>query len=104
MIGDEHWMNTRWRGAMAWQYMAVCITDFMLFPALWNATQLYLHQTLTQWNPITLASGGFYHLAMGAILGVAAWSRGKEKITAMSTGFNSQVAAYKETESQTPVK
>jgi hypothetical protein len=34
-----------------------------------------------QWNPITLKEGGFYHLAMAAIIGVAAWTRGQEKIT-----------------------
>ena len=46
---------------------------------------------IVAWNPLTLQGAGLYHLAMGAILGVAAWSRGQEKITAMrqnpSIGF-----------------
>lgn len=43
----------------------------------------YLRQP---WDPITLKEGGFYHLAMAAIIGVAAWTRGKEKITRLLEG------------------
>ena len=34
----------------------------------------YIH-----WEPLTLVSGGMFHMSMGAILGVAAWTRGVEK-------------------------
>lgn len=34
------------------------------------------------WSPLTLQGAGLFHLAMGAILGVTAWSRGQEKMTA----------------------
>ncbi|MFN9957295.1 MAG: hypothetical protein ACK55I_29675, partial [bacterium] len=27
-------MNRKWRPAMGWTYMAVCICDFILFPIL----------------------------------------------------------------------
>jgi hypothetical protein len=33
-----------------------------------------------KWDPITLSSGGFYHIAMGVIIGVAAYSRGQENL------------------------
>lgn len=33
------------------------------------------------WSPLTLQGAGLFHLAMGGILGVTAWSRGQEKMT-----------------------
>ena len=32
------------------------------------------------WTSLTLSNGGLIHLAFGAILGVAAFTRGQEKI------------------------
>ena len=37
-----------------------------------------------EWNPLTLMGGAFFHIAFGAILGVAAFSRGKEKVAAIN--------------------
>lgn len=71
----ESWLKQYWRPAVAWQYFAVCIFDFIIFPAL------FMYFTQQQWDPITLKEGGFYHLSMAAIIGVAAWTRGQEKIT-----------------------
>ena len=80
----EDWMNTKWRPAMGWMYMAVCIFDFILFPILWAVVQFWETQVANdafrQWNPLTLQGAGLFHMAMGAILGIAAWSRGQEKI------------------------
>lgn len=64
---------------MAYQYLAVCIFDFILAPLLQMALGKYTG-TYVQWDPITLKESGFYHLSMGAIVGVAAWTRGMEKI------------------------
>lgn len=77
---QEHWLNSRWRPMMGWTYMITCICDFIIFPVLWSALQAYLKQPLTQWQPITLSGAGLYHLAMGAILGITAYGRTKEKI------------------------
>jgi hypothetical protein len=38
---------------------------------------------VVQWQPLTLLSGGVFHAAMGAVLGISAFSRGKEKIEQM---------------------
>lgn len=79
---DEHWVNKQWRPAMGWMYMAVCIFDFVLFPVLWSVLQAYQHGSVTlQWQPLTLQGAGLFHLAMGAVLGVAAYGRTKEKLT-----------------------
>lgn len=77
----EDWMNRKWRPAMAWLYLVVCITDFIIFPILWSVLQAYFDGKVTEpWSPLTLQGAGFFHLAMGAVLGIAAWSRGREKI------------------------
>ena len=82
----EHWMQTKWRPLMAIQYMITCLCDFVIFPILWSLLQAKDHGTVTlPWVPITLASGGFYHLAMGAIVGISAWGRTQEKVSTDST-------------------
>jgi len=85
---EEDWMSKRWRPAMGWLYMCTCTMDFIIFPVMWAIIQTATHQTVTQWNPITLQGAGLYHLAMGAICGVAAWSRGQEKMAGMNSGMN----------------
>ena len=77
---DEDWMQKKWRPAMGWMYMVVCFFDMVIFPVAWSILQTLQHQPITQWNPLTLQGAGLFHLAMGAVLGIAAWSRGQEKI------------------------
>jgi len=81
MDKQESWMNSKWRPAMGWTYMAICILDFAVFPIGWSVLQAVADGTVTsQWDPLTLKGAGLFHMAMGAILGIAAWSRGQEKI------------------------
>jgi hypothetical protein len=82
----EHWMQSTWRPLMAIQYMITCLCDFVIFPILWSLLQAYQHGAVTdQWDPITLSNGGMYHMAMGAIIGISAWGRTKEKVDGVST-------------------
>jgi hypothetical protein len=78
---NEDWINKKWRPAMGWMYMATCTTDFVIFPVLWSILQALSHgQVTSQWQPLTLQGAGLYHLAMGAVLGIAAYGRTKEKL------------------------
>jgi hypothetical protein len=78
---NEDWINTKWRPTMGWMYMAVCICDFVLFPILWSLVQVIGDGKVeTQWSPITLQGAGLFHMAMGAILGIAVYGRTQEKI------------------------
>lgn len=80
------WLKEKWRPMMGWMYMTTCITDFIIFPILWSILQaLQGGQVTSQWNPLTLQGAGLFHLAMGAVLGVAAWSRGQEKLAGASS-------------------
>ena len=80
-LNQETWLTSKWRPAMAWMYMAICICDFMLFPIAWAVFQAYVNvKPITAWNPLTLQGAGLFHMAMGAVLGITAWSRGKEKM------------------------
>ena len=77
----DHWMQTKWRPAMGWMYMIICICDFAVFPILWSLLQaLNQGQVTSQWQPLTLQGAGLFHLAMGAVLGIAAFGRTQEKI------------------------
>lgn len=77
----EDWMNRKWRPATAWSYLVINIFDFIIFPIAFTTVQVYQGiPVTTAWEPITLYGAGLFHLAMGAILGVTAWSRGQEKI------------------------
>jgi hypothetical protein len=86
--GKEDWMKTKWRPAMGWMYMVVCIFDFIVFPIGFTVVQFWeteaANDAFRQWNPLTLQGAGLFHMAMGAVLGIAAWSRGQEKIQGVS--------------------
>jgi len=83
----EDWMNSKWRPMMGWMYMAVCTCDFMLFPILWSVLQSISHGSVnTQWQPITLQGAGLFHIAMGAVLGIAAYGRTQEKLGGANNG------------------
>jgi hypothetical protein len=78
---NEDWMNSKWRPAMGWMYMLVCTADFVFFPILWSLVQVLGDGKVeTQWSPITLQGAGLFHMAMGAILGIAAYGRTQEKL------------------------
>lgn len=94
----EDWMNSKWRPAMGWMYMTVCIFDFILFPVLWAVIQFWetdvANDAFRQWEPITLQGAGLFHMAMGAVLGIAAWSRGQEKIAGVAHTSYSQTTMH----------
>lgn len=82
---NESWVKTYWRPAMGWLYMAICAFDFIFFPMIDMLLPAILehwgiHQSYQPWTSLTLQNGGMIHIAFGAILGVAAWSRGQERI------------------------
>jgi hypothetical protein len=86
----EDWMQKKWRPMMALMYMTVCAFDFVVFPILWAIVQFWeveaVNDAFRQWKPLTLEGAGLFHMAMGAVLGVTAWSRGQEKLA----GINNQ--------------
>jgi len=83
----EDWMNSKWRPMMGWSYMLTCICDFVVFPVLWSVLQALTHGNVSsQWQPITLQGAGLFHLAMGAVLGIAAYGRTQEKLGGANNG------------------
>jgi hypothetical protein len=78
---NTDWINKKWRPVMGWVYMMTCTCDFVVFPILWSVLQALSHgQVTSQWQPLTLQGAGLYHVAMGAVLGIAAYGRTKEKV------------------------
>ena len=82
----EDWMNSKWRPMMGWMYMLVCMFDMIVFPVLWSLLQTLTHTPITQWNPLTLQGAGLFHIAMGAVLGIAAFGRTQEKLGGANNG------------------
>lgn len=79
------WINKKMRPMMGWIYMLTCTCDFVLFPVLWSMLQALSHgQVTSQWQPLTLQGAGLYHIAMGAVLGIAAYGRTKEKVAGVA--------------------
>jgi hypothetical protein len=76
--------------------------DMVIFPILWSLLQTFTHSPITQWNPLTLQGAGLFHIAMGAVLGIAAFGRTQEKlggannggIQTPGTGFASSAPAF----------
>ncbi len=92
---DPNWMQNLWRPMMGWMYMLICVLDMAVFPVLWSLLQASMKMPITQWNPLTLQGAGLFHIAMGAVLGIAAFGRTQEKLagtaanpTATTTNVN----------------
>ena len=83
----EDWMNSKWRPMMGWMYMVVCSFDFVIAPVLWSLLQSFSQGSVqTQWQPLTLQGAGLFHIAMGAVLGIAAYGRTQEKLGGANNG------------------
>jgi hypothetical protein len=84
----EDWMQKKWRPMMAIMYMTVCVFDFILFPIMFTIVQFWeveaVNDAFRQWQPLTLIGAGLFHMAMGAVLGITAWSRGQEKMAGVA--------------------
>lgn len=126
MTTSKRWFDwiANWRHVAAYVYMFICLFDFVIMPLITVALNTRLtdaalvalvrtmHPTAQvealkilhasySWDPITLKEAGMFHISFGAILGVAAFTRGKEKIEraridsaadAQGSGGNVQVA------------
>lgn len=93
----EDWMQKKWRPMMAIMYMVVCVFDFIIFPIMFTIVQFWeveaANDAFRQWQPLTLIGAGLFHMAMGAVLGITAWSRGQEKIAGAATNTPAAPAA-----------
>lgn len=94
----ETWLNRTWRPAAAVVYLIICLFDFVIAPAFMGfksaniaqmaaslkgldpAVAIAIVQNRTPWIPLTMQGSGLFHVAFGAILGVAAWTRGNAQI------------------------
>ena len=79
----ESWIHNTWRPAMAWMYLVVCVTDFIIFPVLWSIFNAKINSAIPPWEPLTLKGAGLFHLAMGAVLGISSWGRSQERVNSM---------------------
>jgi hypothetical protein len=119
----ERWFVKYWRPAAAWTYLAICVFDFVVMPVYTARTNLTLEQVVAvtrelpegdrlqamtalirknSWTPITVAESGLFHLAFGAILGVAAWTRGRVQEVSVRSGVPPVEETYADRPSPRP--
>jgi hypothetical protein len=95
----DTWLQKYWRPMMAVAYMVIILFDFIVAPILWSLLQAIAAGTVTiQWSPLTLLSGGIFHAAMGAVLGISAFTRGQEKVERLRTLYQEGQNTAEETE------
>lgn len=96
---QDTWFQKYWRPMMAVAYMVIILFDFIVAPILWSILQAIAAGTVTlQWAPLTLLSGGIFHAAMGAVLGISAFTRGQEKVERLRTSYQEGQSTSEETE------
>jgi hypothetical protein len=83
----EDFATAKWRPFMGWTYMAICFFDFVIGPVMNVAFSIITKTPLIAWKSLTLDNGGLFHLAMGAVLGVAAYGRTQEKVAKIDNGI-----------------
>jgi hypothetical protein len=76
----EAWFNTYWRPAAAWTYLGICVFDFVAAPIFFGWFEWFSKTDMAAWTPLTLQGGGLFHLSFGAIIGIYAWNRTREKM------------------------
>lgn len=105
--GLESGIKRYWRPVAAYVYLAICLFDFVAAPVFIEMrnsrvnTEAFMEIRQLEdkdlqlkvlekidlgrdtWQPLTLLGGGLFHLSFGGILGIAAWTRGKEKVEAL---------------------
>lgn len=92
-----------WRNVAAFVYLFICVFDIVLMPIFYEmnrpplergeivamvqhlepSNQVSAMQIISseqKWEPLTVKDGSMFHIAFGAILGVAAWSRQSSRL------------------------
>ena len=93
---DQHWLRKYWRAAAGWTYLFICVFDFVLAPVFFAVLPVWTHVQYKEWTSLTLSNGGLMHISFGAILGVAAWTRGQNDL------IRTQMVSKKITEDTPP--
>ena len=88
MESYQTWFMNKWRPAIAWSYLFVCLFDFVCLPIIYSSVSENIDK-LIDWTPYTLKGGGLYHMAMLAIVSVTAYGRTQEKISMMKQSLES---------------
>jgi hypothetical protein len=95
----EDWIRSHWRPMMAVVYMTIVIFDFIVAPVLWSTIQVLGSGSVSvQWSPLTILSAGIFHVSMGAVLGISALTRGREKVERLRSfgEYDDRIRSFRE--------
>jgi hypothetical protein len=102
----DNWIQRHWRPIAAVVYLATVVFDYVIRPLIntyqgrdINTAQILLEiqkidpsvqikalEVAQQAGQLAPILPEYYHLSMGAIIGAAAWTRGKEKMERIRVG------------------
>lgn len=99
---DDPPINRLWRPLFAYQYVIVCLFDFMMFPLMTMIWSYYNGVQWGGWEPLTLKGSGLYHLAAGGVIGVSSYARGLD--TALRNKLVAQLNMNSEEQLQNDTK
>ena len=92
----EDWLTSHWRPIIAYSYVAIILFDFIFGPIMFTAFATATGNPLIMWESLTLGQGGMFHLAIGAVLGAASWTRGQEKLERARRGYRHEKDRFDE--------
>jgi len=81
VCNNDHWFQNTWKPAMAWAYLVICVFDFIIAPVFFALLSAKTGMPHEPWVSLTLGQGGMFHIAMGAVIGVTAWGKSKERLS-----------------------
>lgn len=82
-----------WRPMIAYAFIVIILFDFVIAPLI-VLGMIKAGFTLALWHSLTLDSNGFFYLSIGAILGAATWTRGREKEERLRQGYVDDGTSY----------
>lgn len=106
------WLRDNWRSLAFVVYFVICVFDFIIMPGIYELTNKHIDaQAIAAlalqfkdptvqieiiksfsikraWVPLTMDGAATFHLAFGALLTSAAYTRGKEKIEQIKKSVN----------------
>lgn len=108
----ENWFVKYWRPSAAWVYLVICVFDFVVMPVYVARTNLKIEEVVkvsaafdgseklgaltllmkkNTWEPLTVQESGLFHLSFAAILGVAAFTRGRVQEAQAKNGYTQNI-------------
>jgi hypothetical protein len=87
MNDENSYFHKAWLSALAWAFIAIILFDFIIAPGI-VLGMIKSGIAIAPWKPLTMDGTGTFYLAIGAILGVNRWQRGRLEVENAKSGYD----------------